>query len=90
MLGSAILETAVGLVFIYILGSLICSTLNEWFTRFHDLRSTTLETEMLHLLGRNLAGAFNKHPLIRGAFEEGKYPHYIEPSTVGLTMVQLV
>ncbi len=42
MFGSQVLEVALGLIFIYYLLSLFCTTVNELIARFFSLRSTTL------------------------------------------------
>jgi hypothetical protein len=89
MLGSAILESAVGTILIYILLSLFCSVLNEWISRLLGFRSDILEHEVEQLLGANIAGAFRNHPLIRGTFEKGRYPQYLPPDVVALALVQL-
>lgn len=89
MLGSAILESAVGTIFIYLLLSLFCSVLNEWITRLLGFRSDILEHQVEQLLGANIAGAFRNHPLIHGTFEKGRYPPYLAPDVVALALVQL-
>jgi hypothetical protein len=89
MFGSAILESAIGTIVVYILLSLVCSVLNEWITRLQSLRSTMLADEVRQLLGHNLAGALSKHPLILGMFEGGRFPHYLPASTFALTLIQL-
>jgi hypothetical protein len=89
MLGSAILESAIGTIVVYIMLSLVCSVLNEWVTRLQSLRSAMLAEELRKLLGPNLAGALSKHPLIRGMFERGRFPNYLPASTFALTFIQL-
>jgi hypothetical protein len=89
MFGSAILESAIGIVLIYILLSLLCSVANEWIARLQELRSTILEDEIRRLLGPNLAGAMGKHPLIRGTFEKRQYPNYLPSGTFAMALIQL-
>ena len=50
MFGSQILDVAIGLVFVYLLLSLICSTLMEMVARLVALRSNTLEEAIRHIL----------------------------------------
>jgi len=44
MFGSEILEVAIGVIFFYILLSLICSAINEWISGIFSLRARNLET----------------------------------------------
>lgn len=50
MFGSEILDVVIGLVMIYLLGSLICSAIKEGIARISNLRARTLETEIWELL----------------------------------------
>ena len=43
MFGSQILEIAMGLIFVFLLFSIICSTLNEALAGILDLRARTLK-----------------------------------------------
>src|ERR1039458_4678665 len=89
LFGSAILETAIGVTLIYILLSLMCSVVNEWISRIGRLRCIFLNREVYQLLGPNIASALGKHPLIRGMFENGRYPNYIPSSTFSLALLEL-
>lgn len=95
MFGSIFLEVAIGLVFIYLLISLICSTVNEWISKLTSARAVTLEKWMLNLLGDpEKLTKFYEHPLIKNLFEKsGKKPSYISSgifSTVLLDTYQLL
>ncbi len=51
MFGSDVLEVAIGVVFIYMLLSLLCSTINEQvIARFLNLRAKTLEEGINNML----------------------------------------
>ncbi|TMC95389.1 MAG: hypothetical protein E6J11_13730, partial [Chloroflexi bacterium] len=51
MFGSYVLEVAIGLVFVYMLVSLLCSTINEQvIARFFNLRANTLEAGIKNML----------------------------------------
>ena len=50
MFGSDMLETAIGLVFVYLTFSLICSGIREWISRLLNVRAKTLEKGIEHLL----------------------------------------
>src|SRR6266480_2617145 len=76
MFGSNVLEVAIGLVFVYLLLSLLCSTLNEFvITRFLALRAKTLKDGIRNLLndpgGNELARLFYDDPLIKGLAKQG-------------------
>jgi len=66
MLSSQILEVAIGLVFIYLLFSLICSMINEWFARvLLKLRASTLADGIYSMINDPaILYNFYRHPLI--------------------------
>ncbi|HSU16299.1 hypothetical protein [Longimicrobium sp.] len=72
MFGSEILEVAIGIIFIYILVSVICSAVREGIEAFMKTRSAYLEHGIRELLhdadGKGLAESFFKHPLIYGLY----------------------
>ncbi len=104
MFGSGVLDIAISVVFIYLLLSLICSTINEWvITRFFALRAKTLEAGIQTLLGdpsgKGLAKAFYAHPLITVLAQQGKVdnlrqrkstPSYIPAHTFSLALLDLL
>ncbi len=76
MFGSQILEVAIGIVFVYLILSLICSAINELVARMSALRSRTLEDGIRNLLdgkspdGRELVDIFYGHHLIKGLYNQ--------------------
>lgn len=73
MFNSTALEVVIGLVFLYWLVSVMCSTLNEMVSWIFSLRAKTLEEGLRSLLGdgpeaEELRKALYEHPLI-GALE---------------------
>src|SRR5262249_14036161 len=73
MFGSTVLEIAIGLVFIYLVLSLICSAAREGLEALLKWRAGNLEHALLEMLGGRGAGAalcarLYKHPLINGLF----------------------
>lgn len=70
MFGSTVLEVAIGLVFIYLLLSLLCSAINEWIAQIFALRARTLSEGIKNLLrdkkGVGPAKALYSHGLIDG------------------------
>jgi hypothetical protein len=76
--GSAILEVAIGMIFVYLLVSVICSTVREVIEGWLKTRAAYLEhgiRELLH--DRNAEGivrSFYNHPLIFGLFTDEYKP----------------
>jgi hypothetical protein len=66
MFGSEILDVIIGLAFIYLLCSLVCSAINEWIARLFALRAKDLEKEFGKMLDDNLKEKLYDHPLIKG------------------------
>ena len=68
MFGSAIIEVAIGLVFVYLLLSLCASLVMEFVSRIFAMRSATLEDGIRSLLDdpteTRLAKQLYDHPLI--------------------------
>lgn len=50
VLGSTIIEVAIGVVFVYVLLSLICSAINEWIVGIFRLRASFLRRGITNLL----------------------------------------
>ncbi len=96
MFGSAVLDVAIGLVFVYLSLALICTALNEWWAGIHKSRARTLQEGIRRLLHANadpsnLADKLYAHPLIRSASRgPGEHPSYIAPATFALTLMDLV
>jgi hypothetical protein len=99
MFGSSILEVAIGAVFVYLLVSLLCSTINEQvIARFFALRAKTLEAGIKNMLaspqGDDLVKKFYETPLIKGlsqktAFGKLRKPSYIPADIFALTLMSI-
>ncbi|MBO0798326.1 MAG: hypothetical protein J2P31_05845 [Blastocatellia bacterium] len=84
MFGSAILEVAIGVMFVYLLLSLFCSALSELIESFVKFRAHDLKKGIENLLhGRELARDFFDHPLIKPL---GENPSYIPAHTFSLAL----
>jgi hypothetical protein len=73
MFGSGVLEVAIGIVLIYLLLSLICSTAREGLEALLKWRASDLERGILEMFGGEAKGAalcarLYNHPLINGLF----------------------
>ncbi|MDQ2694742.1 MAG: hypothetical protein M3Z21_05065, partial [Pseudomonadota bacterium] len=94
MFGSAILEVAIGLIFVYLLVSLIVTAANELIASALKWRAANLEKGIRNLLNdpnaQRLADDFFAHPLIQGLAEAGKRPSYIPSRTFALALLDIV
>ncbi len=94
MFGLNILDTAVGLVFIYLILSLICTALNEWIAGMLSRRSKTLYEGIKTLLEDpkepTLIADFYAHPLVQDLHVADKMPAYVQPRTFGLVLLDLL
>src|SRR6266571_2841812 len=103
MFGSSIIDIAIGMVFIYLLLSLICSAANELIERYSRKRATDLEngiSEMLH--GENdaetakLVKSIYEHPLVYSLFAKPyspgarTLPSYIPARNFALALMDLI
>jgi hypothetical protein len=89
--GFAILDVAIGLALVYLLLSLLCTTVMEWIAQLRNLRGQALVDGVRALLGES-AGAspvtdavFN-HALIDGLSEGDRRPSYIPSSVFAKTL----
>ncbi len=81
MFGSEVLEVGIGIAFVYLLLSLMCTVLNEWVAGLLAMRSQNLESGIRGLLndpqGKGLAQQFYDHPLIKALAQPGHKPSYV-------------
>ena len=102
MFGSQVLEVAIGLVLLYWLLSLICSSIREGIEAWQKTRASDLERGIRELLqdrrGTGLAKAVYEHPLVYGLFK-GEYdpakslrnlPSYIPSQNFALALMDIV
>jgi hypothetical protein len=99
--GSEVLDVAIGLVFVYLVLSLICSAGCELIEVFLKRRAVYLERGLRQLLndpdGSGLVKEIYSHPLITSLFA-GKYdplrtgnlPSYIPPASFALALMDIV
>src|SRR4051794_30862035 len=96
MFGSQILEIAIGMVFVYLSLSLICSGINEWIAHLLQSRANNLEQWIRDLLsgsgspGQDYWKDFQNHPLIKALYRENKKPSYIPSRTFVLALLDVV
>lgn len=94
MSGFAILEVGIGLVFVYLLLSLLCTTINELISRLFSLRARTLRDGMKQLLADpnmdGLAQAVYDHPLIKNVADTSKIPSYISSESFARVLMDII
>ncbi|MER0204772.1 MAG: hypothetical protein DU480_13205 [Nitrosomonas sp.] len=94
MLNSSILDIALGMVFLFVLVSLLCSAVNEMLAQVFRMRSKNLEVGLGNLLqsgeGNKLADDLYKHPLINGLSKPGQKPSYIPPKNFTLALMDIM
>jgi hypothetical protein len=101
MFGSAILDVATGIIFLFLMLSLICSALVELAEAYLKFRARDLEKGLKELLDDSAATGLVKdlysHPLVNALFQ-GKYPPndrkllptYIPARTFALALMDIV
>lgn len=106
LFGSAVLDVALGLIFIYLLLSIICTAANEWIAGVSKSRANLLRYSIEQLLGRQPAatpdaspppgeardflGQFYQHPLMKGMMREHRHPAYISARVFAKVVMDLV
>lgn len=94
MFNSGILDVVIGLIFIYLFLSLICSIITEWVSRFFKLRAKNLEEGIRNLLNDPNEGGLTlslyNHPLIKGLTRIGQKPSYIPSRTFALALMDMI
>lgn len=99
LLNSTILDVGIGLVFIYLLLAIICTTINEWIVGWLGLRSKTLANAIRQLLDqqkgsgdptRSFLEQFYSHPLISGMMTPGNaHPSYLPSRTFAAAVMDI-
>ncbi len=94
MFNSPILDVAIGMVLVYVLISLLCSSINEIISQFLKLRAKNLEAGLANLLqseqGDQFVAKIYSHPLINGLSKPGKKPSYIPPKNFSLALMDVM
>lgn len=94
MLNSSILDIALGMVFLFVLISLLCSAINEMLAQVLRLRAKNLEAGLGNLLqsggGKQLVDDLYKHPLISGLAKADQKPSYIPPKNFTLALMDIM
>jgi hypothetical protein len=96
MLGSSIIDIAIGLIFVYLLLSLICSAANEIIESYSKKRAKDLERGVSEMLrDPALVESLYKHPLIYSLFPKpytpggDNLPSYIPARNFALALMDI-
>ncbi len=91
MQGSTILDIVLGLFFIFFLGSIVCSAIQERIAAGMRNRARDLETALYNMLGEKHGDDFMGHPLIRSLCKNaGSSPSYIPASLFSQTLIEIL
>lgn len=95
LFGSAVLDTAVGLVFVYLLLAIFCTTVNEWIAGILSTRAKFLQKGIGQLLedpngAKDLISGFYKHPVIASMMDGQNHPSYIAARSFARAIMDLV
>lgn len=91
MSGMPIVEVAIGLVFAYMLLSMLCTFINEWIAKLLSLRSKNLKSGVNQLLAdESMVTSFFNHHLIRGSASKENGPSYIASETFARVVIDII
>jgi hypothetical protein len=81
LFGSTMLEVVIGMIFVYLLMSLLCSAFSELIASIFKFRAKGLEKGIKRLLSDpQLSKQFFNHPLVKPLYADGK-PSYVTART---------
>ncbi len=103
LFGSTTLDVVIGLIFVYLLLAIICTTMNEWIAGLLNSRANTLRNAIRQLLDGQggqpqpaevnwFLHQFYGHPLIAGMKRPDKkdaHPAYISARTFATTVIDI-
>ncbi len=103
LFNSTTLDVIVGLVFVYLLLAIMCTTINEWLDGMLKTRSSNLASGIKQLLDAQPDASgkkdgflqrFYAHPLITGMLAPGKsgeraYPSYLPARTFATAVMDI-
>ena len=90
MLDHPIIGVALGLIFFYVVLSLVASAVKEWIASLLGLRSKNLYEGVKTLIGNDFARKVYEHPLIKNLAKANKLPSYIDPGTMSTVLLEVI
>ena len=102
LFNSAVLDWAIGIVFVYLMLAIMCTTINEWIAGISGIRAKTLAKGVAQLLDeqkgsdptRSFLEDFYRHPLVSSMMAPGKqasegHPSYLPSRTFATAVMDL-
>src|SRR6185295_15521261 len=100
LFNSTILDVNIGLIFVYLLLSILCTAANEWVAAVTKRRGETLRKGLGQLLADQpiqgadapdaLISAFYDHPLIKSMIHDKNHPTYLSPRNFSAVLTDIV
>ena len=90
MFDHPIIDVGLGLVFFYVVLSLLASAIQEWIASLFALRSKNLRSGVENLIGDVYAKKVYEHPLVKNLSKANKLPSYIAPETLSGVLLEVV
>lgn len=100
LFNSTVLDVIIGLVFVYLLLSILCTAANEWVAAITKRRGKMLEKGIHQLLEKQptkpnaspdaFRTAFYEHPLLTSIKHDKNHPTYISPRTFAAIVTDLL
>ena len=90
MLDHPIIDVGLGLIFFYIVLSLVASAVQEWVASLLALRSRNLWAGVQNLIGDEYAKKVYGHPLVKNLSKKSKLPSYIAPETLSTVLLEVI
>jgi hypothetical protein len=101
LFNSTILDVIIGLVFVYLLLSIMCTAANEWVSALTRRRGNMLRKGITQLLSAQgtpraadapdaLLREFYEHPLIKSLMHDKNHPTYLSPRNFSATLTDII
>ena len=100
LFNSTVLDVAIGLVFVYLLLSILCTAANEWLATVTKSRGKFLQKGIKQLLNNQPTAddptpsgfikAFYKHPIITGLMRDGNHPAYLSSQAFTTVVLDVI
>jgi hypothetical protein len=93
MFSSQVLEVSIGLIFVYLVISTVCSGIKEVIARAFDMRAKTLENAIRNMLADpndSITSKLLQNHLIASTVEPGDKPPYISSRNFALALFDLI
>jgi hypothetical protein len=99
LFGSAVLDVAIGLIFVYLLLSILCTAANEWIAGLTQSRAVVLAKSISQLLDAQptkgdetptgFLTEFYAHPLTKGMMRGERHPTYLSTRVFAKVVMDL-